>query len=559
MGYYFSNISITVFMLAYFWSAFAVSQVPEGTVIEEQIPESHSNNENLNQGSDHTYKENRLPKSNDELFRWISEKAKTLSKAAYKENKSELPQALDNLSYQQYRSIRFNPNAALWRNESEFEIQLFHPGFLYKKLVSLNLIDKPQTHTRLKFNSNDFIYEREATHIPNELNVGSVTDVMLGYAGFRVHYPLNSHAYKDELIVFQGASYFRMVGPQQTYGISGRGLAIDTGEPEGEEFPYFVEFWLKQPTDNEHGLVVFALLDSPSVSGAFQFLIKPGIHSEIDVNSKFYPRKNIKKLGVAPLTSMFLYGENKTKFVDDFRPEIHDSDGLQILLASGEWLWRPLRNPQELSITSSMIEHLKGFGLAQRDRAFDNYSDLEAKYETRPSLWIKPMSDWGEGRVELVEIPTNSETNDNIVAYWVPSKPVLAGDELSFDYRISTYNANAPGFDTAFVKSTRTSWAAIAGESNPPPKSHRQFVIDFAGIEIDRLSVIANIKADLTLSSGEHENLRVVKLPEGKGWRVYFTLIPSDNTVIDMRLNLSLHDQRISETWNYVWNSNAIQ
>lgn len=546
-------------MLGYFWSAFAVSQVPEGTVIEEQIPESNSNNENLNQESDHTYSENTLPESNGELFQWISEKAKALSKSAYKENKSELPQTLDNLSYQQYRSIRFNPNAALWKNESEFEIQLFHPGFLYKKLISLNLIDKPQTHARLKFNSNDFIYEREATHIPNELNVDSVTDKMLGYAGFRVHYPLNSHAYKDELIVFQGASYFRTVGPQQTYGISGRGLAIDTGEPEGEEFPYFVEFWLKQPTENEYSLVVFALLDSPSVSGAFQFLIKPGIHSEIDVNSKLYPRKNIKKLGVAPLTSMFLYGENKTKFVDDFRPEIHDSDGLQILLASGEWLWRPLRNPQELSITSSTIENLKGFGLAQRDRAFDNYSDLEAKYETRPSLWIKPMSEWGEGRVELVEIPTNSETNDNIVAYWVPSKPVLAGDELSFDYRISTYNANAPGFDAAFVKSTRTSWAAIAGESNPPPKSHRQFVVDFAGIEIDRLSANANIKANLTLSSGEYENLRVVKLPEGKGWRVYFTLIPSDNTVIDMRLNLSLHDQRISETWNYVWNSNAIQ
>ncbi|MCE2027296.1 glucan biosynthesis protein [Sessilibacter corallicola] len=546
-------------MLGYFWSAFAVSQVPEGTVIEEQIPESNSNNENLNEEGHHTYSENRLPESNDKLFQWVSEKAKALSKAAYKENKSELPQTLDNLSYQQYRSIRFNPNAALWKNESEFEIQLFHPGFLYKKLISLNLIDKPQTHARLKFNSNDFIYEREATHIPNELNVDSVTDKMLGYAGFRVHYPLNSNIYKDELIVFQGASYFRMVGPQQTYGISGRGLAIDTGEPEGEEFPYFVEFWLKQPTENEHSLVVFALLDSPSVSGAFQFLIKPGIHSEIDVNSKLYPRKNIKKLGVAPLTSMFLYGENKTKFVDDFRPEIHDSDGLQILLASGEWLWRPLRNPQELSITSSTIEHLKGFGLAQRDRAFDNYSDLEAKYETRPSLWIKPMSDWGEGRVELVEIPTNSETNDNIVAYWVPSKPVLAGDELSFDYRISTYNANAPGFDAAFVKSTRTSWAAIAGESNPPPKSHRQFVIDFAGIEIDRLSANANIKVNLILSSGEYENLRVVKLPEGKGWRVYFTLIPSDNTVIDMRLNLSLHDQRISETWNYVWNSNAIQ
>ncbi|GAA6169267.1 glucan biosynthesis protein [Sessilibacter corallicola] len=546
-------------MLGYFWSAFAVSQVPEGTVIEEQIPESNSNNENLNQEGDHTYSENTLPESNDKLFQWVSEKAKALSKAAYKENKSELPQTLDNLSYQQYRSIRFNPNAALWKNESEFEIQLFHPGFLYKKLISLNLIDKPQTHARLKFNSNDFIYEREATHIPNELNVDSVTDKMLGYAGFRVHYPLNSNIYKDELIVFQGASYFRMVGPQQTYGISGRGLAIDTGEPEGEEFPYFVEFWLKQPTENEYSLVVFALLDSPSVSGAFQFLIKPGIHSEIDVNSKLYPRKNIKKLGVAPLTSMFLYGENKTKFVDDFRPEIHDSDGLQILLASGEWLWRPLRNPQELSITSSTIENLKGFGLAQRDRAFDNYSDLEAKYETRPSLWIKPMSEWGEGRVELVEIPTNSETNDNIVAYWVPSKPVLAGDELSFDYRISTYNANAPGFDAAFVKSTRTSWAAIAGESNPPPKSNRQFVVDFAGIEIDRLSANANIKANLTLSSGEYENLRVVKLPEGKGWRVYFTLIPSDNTVIDMRLNLSLHDQRISETWNYVWNSNAIQ
>ena len=245
----------------------------------------------------------------------------------------------------------------------------------------------------------------------------------LGFAGFRIHYPINKPDYHDEVAVFVGASYFRAVGQRMNYGLSARGLAIDTVLPSGEEFPYFRKFWIHEPQPDAKEISLYALLDGPSVAGAYHFVIHPGKETVIDVKLTLFLRKPVAKLGIAPMTSMFHHGENSyAKVMDDFRPEIHDSDGLMIATATGEWIWRPLVNPKTLLVNSFQVNNPAGFGLSQRDLDFDHYQDLESNYENRPSLWISPVGNWGEGRVELIQIPTDKEVYDNIVAFFVPSK-----------------------------------------------------------------------------------------------------------------------------------------
>jgi glucans biosynthesis protein len=263
----------------------------------------------------------------------------------------------------------------------------------------------------------------------------------LGFAGFRVHYPLQTPTYKDELIAFLGASYFRVLGRNTVYGLSARGLALDTASTSGEEFPYFTDFWLVKPAQPEQRtLTIYALLDGPSVAGAYQFVILPGTVTQVTVTSELFPRKRIAKLGVAPLTSMFLFGEDPAGHrFKDFRPEVHDSDGLLMQTGVGAWLWRPLMNPADLQVNRFMDQHPRGFGLSQRDRNFSHYLDSQSQFQRRPSYWVQPLGDWGKGGVELVEIPTDEEIHDNIVAYWVPSQPVERGKPLRFDYVLSAY------------------------------------------------------------------------------------------------------------------------
>ncbi len=487
------------------------------------------------------------------LLNMMADKARGLAAANYAPPVSNLPSELADMSYSRYRAINFKPEQALWRNESLFEVQFFHPGFLYKEPVDIKVIDGQGLNARVDFNPESFNYNGPAKDILN------VAKPDFGFAGFRIHYPLNSSQYKDEFVVFQGASYFRLVGPGHVYGMSARGLAIDTAGPNGEEFPVFREFWLLKPQPESAVVSVFALLDSPSVAGAYHFEFHPGVPTSVDVDARLFARTDVGKLGVAPLTSMFHYGENRTMFFDDFRPEVHDSDGLQMLTQSGEWIWRPLTNPTHLSISSLLDENPQGFGLMQRDREFGNYHDVEANYHRRPSFWVKPLSEWGKGRVELVEIPSQSETNDNIVAYWVPEQPLRKGEEARFRYSLTSLDAFPAGHSLAHVASTRIGWAAIPGQDKPPPTSERQFVVDFTGADLDRLAADIPLEASLSVSSGQTRDLHVVRLPAGNGWRVSFKLTPEKQDAVDMRLYLSWGTQRLSEVWNYVWYPNAVR
>ncbi|WP_224750218.1 glucan biosynthesis protein [Halomonas sp. ML-15] len=485
--------------------------------------------------------------STEEHFEAVIERAETLAGEPHDSRRGELPTALRDLNYDTYRQIRFRGDRAIWRDAGLFSVQLFHSGFLFETPVTLNLIEDGEVRP-LEFSSDYYSYDGDAERLLEADLDGA------GHAGFRLHYPLNRGDYDDEFLVFLGASYFRLVGRDQGYGLSTRGLAIDTGGSQGEEFPAFREFWLVKPDDDANEMSVLALLDSPSLAGAYRFDIRPGRDVEVEVDARLFARRDVDKLGVAPLTSMFAHGDTSAYPADDFRPRVHDSEGLTMRTTAGEWIWRPLTNPRRLRFSRLLDGELSGFGLAQRERNFDAYLDMEARYDRRPSQWVEALGgDWGSGGVELVEIPTDTETNDNIVAYWVPDEPLNAGESRRFHYRTHTFGSQPEAQQVASVVRTRTGWAAIPGQSNPPPRSRRQFMVDFHGGELAGLDASQPVDAELTTSDGEIHQLQVQQLPDGDTWRASFRVQPEGRSAADMRLYLSLRGQRISETWSYVW------
>jgi len=370
-------------------------------------------------------------------FDTLRYKAKLLAVRPYAPPPQRIPESLLKLTYDQYRDIRFNPEKAWWRREGlPFQLQFFHLGRDFKQPVQISEVvgKKPQL---IPFESELFDYGKNT-------DLGSIPED-LGYAGFRIHYPLNNPSYLDELAVFLGASYFRALGQNMLYGLSSRGLAVNCGEPGGEEFPVFKEFWVDKPATDAKQLIIYALLDSPSVTGAYRFTITPGSDTVMQVRVTLYCRTEIKSLGLAPLTSMFWHGKNSNGNFDDYRPEVHDSDGLQIERSNGEWLWRPLVNPAQICSMAFTDENPRGFGLVQRDRNFNDYQDLESSYQLRPSAWIEPVGQWGRGSVRLVELPTPDESNDNIVAFWEPEKLPPVGEPIDYEYKLHWFMETQPG------------------------------------------------------------------------------------------------------------------
>jgi periplasmic glucans biosynthesis protein len=403
-------------------------------------------------------------------FEDVAKRAAALAAQSYKAPARELPPALRTLGYDEYRDIRFKPDHSVWRAQRlPFEIQLLHPGLFYDKPVRISEIVRGVAR-EIRFDPELFDYGK------NQLDRNALRNV--GFAGFRLHYAINTPKYKDEAMVFLGASYFRGLGKDQRYGLSARGLAIDTALASGEEFPRFIEFWIERPDARAKELTFYALLDSESVAGAYRFVVRPGNETETVVKARIFLRKNVAKLGLAPLTSMYFFGENQPlrNTARDYRPEVHDSDILLVQAGTGEWITRALVNPRRLLVTSFALTNPLGFGLMQRDRLFDNYQDLEARYELRPSAWIEPRGNWGKGRVELVQIPTPDETNDNIVAFWVPDDVPGPRVPLDIEYRIRWQKNVETKPPLAWIAQTRRGH----GYSRQPDPTIG-FVIDFEG------------------------------------------------------------------------------
>lgn len=486
-------------------------------------------------------------------FEAVTARAQTLASEPYRPPEP-IPQWLRKLSYDQWRDIRFKPARSLWRGEGlPFEVQFFHLGLFYDRAVAMNVVREGRSRP-LAFSSADFDYGA------NEF--GARIPPSLGFAGLRVHGPIKSSDYYDEIAVFLGASYFRAVGRAHVYGLSARALALNTADPQGEEFPWFREFWLVEPEPGAESLTLFALLDSPSITGAYRFVICPGVETTMDVDSVLFPRRPITKLGVAPLTSMFFYGENRNiRPVDDFRPEVHDSDGLLVVMDTGERVWRPLQNPARLTVNAFLADRPRGFGLLQRDLRYGHYLDLEARYDLRPSAWVSPKGDWGEGNVELIQIPTPNEMNDNIVAFWVPREPVGPGRSLAYAYRLHWRSADADQPPTGQVTGTYTTSQDASGRH----ERARRFVVEFSGAELEELPPDARLTASIEVGTGaELVERQLIRNPVTGGWRLVFQIrtdgdeanalqkvLDSPAGPIELRAHLRRGEQPVSEAWTY--------
>ncbi len=449
---------------------------------------------------------------------------------------------LDNLpkSYDEWRGLRFRPEKSLWRSDKlQFEAQFFPAGGFFTRPIDIFEIIGDDVHpvpvTRGDFFEND-------KPLSNDTRPAAL-------AGFRIHYPLNNPAYMDEMVAFIGASYFRALGEGQQYGSSARALALDTTGGNPEEFPDFVRFWLVKPTADARSFTMYALLDSPRASGAYRFDFRPGVTTEVDVRSRVYLRAGVTTFGVAPLTGMFFGGENQPP-PGDFRPEIHDTDGLQVNTGSGEWIWRPLVRPQAPFVTSFSMDRLGGFGLMQRDRRFASYEDLEAHYHRRPSIWVQPLGDWGPGRVELMQLPARNEADDNMVAFWVPAKAPQPGKPVALDWRLSWAGDNPPGPSAGRTVQTRVGFGYL---EKAAPQNRVVFHVDFAGGSLAAVPADAKVEA---VASGD-ANTRVVSTrvePNtiAGGWRMTLDVERLDRRQpLELRAFLRLNNDTLTETWTY--------
>jgi len=464
----------------------------------------------------------------------VRQLARDTASKPYKVPDTKLPDNLKNLDYDHYRQIRFLPEHSLWRDEKlPFQVQFFHRGFFYESRVDIYEVANGQA-TRIAYRPEDFSFGS---------NTPPAADADLGFAGFRVHAPINRPDYYDEVCVFLGASYFRAVAKDEVYGLSARGLAINTGETKGEEFPLFRTFWIEKPAPNATSIVVHALLDSQSTTAAYRFTIRPGDTTVFDTEMAIYPRVDLDHAGLAPMTSMFFFGPNDRADVDDFRPAVHDSDGMAIHNGRGEELWRPLSNPKDLQISLFSDINPRGFGLMQRQKNYWAYQDLESKFEKRPSLWAEPIGDWGEGAVHLVEIPTMEEIHDNIAGFWQPKSPLQAKGEHTYTYRLH-WGPDAPK-TASLARFSRTAVGVKGDEA-------RIFVLDLIGERLKSVDPQA-IRGNVSAGKAEIRNIVTQPNPATGGWRLSFELSIKEKVPIEMRASLMQGNDPISEVWIYRW------
>ena len=452
-----------------------------------------------------------------------------------------LPKSIKALTYDQYRDTRFRPDRALWRNAKlPFEIMFFHPGWFHEDTVAIHEVWAEGVRD-IPFDPDLFDYGRNK--IDREELLG------LGYAGFRVHFPISTPMYKDEVLVFLGASYFRGLGRGQRFGLSARALAIDTAESGGEEFPRFVEFWIERPLRTAKELSIYALLDSPRAAGAYRFVLRPGATTVLDVEARLFLRKNVAKVGLAPLTSMFFFGANQRSAREDYRPRVHDSEGLSIQASEKNWIWRPLVNPKQLLVTSFALTNPRGFGLMQRGREFADYQDLEARYDLRPSAWVELKGNWGPGRVELVQIPVPDETHDNIVAYWVPDWQPRPKDVLPYSYRVLWQKDRDVRPPIGWVSETRRGRGFVKAADGSV-----ELHVDFEGPTLKRMPPGATVDVVLSVdSNGEVRERRALRNDATGGWRLTVRVRRVDgNKPVELWAHLNNGNQVLTETWSYI-------
>lgn len=467
------------------------------------------------------------------FFAQLAERVKVAEPEALRPTHMVMTADLEAVGSELDTSIHFRPERSLFRGEAgHFEVQFFHPGWSFRELVDVDVLNPDGEVQPFPFSTHLFDYTRSQRPL---------SGAGLGFSGFRVLSALNDPDRRDEVIVFQGASYFRSLGRGQVYGLSARALAVNLGEEKGEEFPAFSQFYLQRPSAQDQHLWLYAVLGGAAARGAYAFLVQPGETTTVEVFAKvFTTEKGDNKIGLAPMSSMFLFGEQNPAAFGDYRPEVHDSDGMAFLSQTGEHLFRPLRNPARTTHSAFRLDSPKGFGLLQRDREFAHYQDLSFQYQHRPSLWVEPLGDWGPGSLHLLEITTKLETDDNIALAWVPDAVPAAG--LSLHYRL--HFGRGPAVMERGGKVMATRMGRASDDSS-------RFVVDFAGATLPEVPV-ESLHATVDCKGGHLVRPpEVVELPS-VGVQIRFDVIP-DSTDVELRAYLRGDEGALSETWSYLW------
>ncbi|MDP0497514.1 MAG: glucan biosynthesis protein G [Verrucomicrobiota bacterium JB024] len=464
--------------------------------------------------------------------------ARDLAAQPYASPKAELPPELAALDFDGYRRIRFNKDKALWKTPGlPFQVDFFHNGYIYPETVEI--YEYSDTHSqRIPYVKDFFNFDLIGVN-PDDWD-------LQGYAGLRIRAPLNKPDVFDDVLVFQGASYFRALARDQYYGLSARGLAVGTGGAN-EEFPRFSRFWLRKPAPDARSLEMLALLEGPSVTGAYRFVLTPGEITQIDTTARIFRRQDARgDIYFAPLTSMFWYGEARDKLSGDWRPEVHDSDGL-LIHAGNNWSWRPLSNYPGNHLTAIPVDKLHGFGLLQRDRLFANYQDLGERYDLRPSVWVQTHGTWPAGDVMLFEFHQDQETVDNIVAFFRPTTEPQPGQPYELGYTLN-FQFDEPGNDHERVEASRIGRSLHFDGATT-------FIVDFSAPDKFKPVEIRDLKARLSAEGAEIvQEPQIIYNPVTSGLRVHFDLraLP-DTPLADLKLQLMRGDKPISEMWIYQW------
>ena len=487
-------------------------------------------------------------------FNDVSSQAQTLAQRSYSAPSRNLPLALSSLDYAHYKDVHFKNEYALWHGQNlPFELGFYPEGMLYDTAVEVNEVVGDQVYT-LSYDPGQFDYGHNAFK-PEDLK-------SLGYAGFEVRYG-GADGPKHQVMAFLGASYFKAIGENQRFGVTGRSVAIDTGLSSGEQMPHFTRYWVVKPSLGDRYLILYALLDSPSVTGAYRFVLRPGEDTLVDVQSRLFMRDSVHKLGIAPLASMFYYGSAQPLGHDNFRPAMHTSDGLLVSDDKGSWTWQPLLNPRRLSINDYEMQRLTGFGLMQRDHDFTHYQDVDERYDQRPSVWVEPIQNWGAGKVQLIQIPSPDETNDNVVAFWQPQTQPSKGQSYDFNYRM-TFTTNESRFyskELAWVDSTYRSEGEIKqGDTSRKSDGTVAYIIDFRGDNLKSMDAHTVVTADVTPSDNvEVVSSAVDRQPVIDGYRLTLKLRVKDvSKSQDVRAFIKDGTgHRLSETWRLLKTSDA--
>lgn len=478
--------------------------------------------------------------------------AKAMATTAWQPPSTENRAVLDKIDYEAHGKLRFKPDAALFaKGPGQFPVTFFHLGRFFQTPVHMHLVEANGVAREILYDESYF--DMPADSPARQLPKGA------GFAGFRFQESRTGNQKtlpweKNDWVAFLGASYFRAIGDLYQYGLSARGIALDVAQAgKAEEFPSFTHIYFVPPKDKSDTVTIYALLEGPSITGAYRFTMQRNKGVTMDIDKALFLRKDIGRFGIAPATSMYWYSETVKGTASDWRPEIHDSDGLAIWNGSGEHIWRPLNNPPRTTASVFADNNIRGFGLLQRDRNFDHYLD-GVKYDKRPSLWVEPLEGWGEGSVQLIEIPTDDEIHDNIVAMWVPKQPAKAGNSYRLRYRLH-WQKDEP-FPSPLARCVATRLGNGGQPGQPRPQNVRKFVVEFLGKPLEKIPFGTKPEAVLWTSRGTFSYVFTEALPNDVPghWRAQFDLTADGSEPIEMRLFLRLNNAPLTETWLFQYN-----